>query len=225
MVHMPARGAFITLEGGEGAGKSTQARLLADRMERAGLDVVVTREPGGSPKAEAIRHVILSGRAEALGPAGEAMLFAAARIDHLDVTIRPALARGAYVICDRFADSTRVYQGALGAVPKSLIDALERIAVGATRPDLTLLLDIPPEIGMTRAAARRGAAQADRFERAELDDHRRLREAFLQLAANEPERFVVIDATQTVPAIADAIWAAVETRLLAPRRVVLEAPA
>ncbi len=225
MVDMPNRGGFITLEGGEGAGKSTQARLLADRLEREGLEVVVTREPGGSPKAEAIRHVILSGRAEALGPAGEAMLFAAARIDHLDVTIRPALARGAFVICDRFADSTRVYQGALGEVPKSLIDALERVAVGATRPDLTLLLDIPPEIGMARAAARRGAAAADRFERADLDDHRKLRQAFLDLAAAEPERFVVIDATQAVADIAAAIWTAVEARLLAPRRARTQAPA
>lgn len=225
MVAMPDRGRFITLEGGEGAGKSTQARRLADQLEREGFSVVVTREPGGSPKAEAIRHVILSGRAEPLGPAGEAMLFAAARIDHLDVTIRPALARGDWVICDRFADSTRVYQGALGAVPRSLIDALERVAVGATRPDLTLLLDIPPEIGLARAAARRGAAAADRFEKADLDDHRKLRAAFLDLAAAEPRRFAVIDATASVDEIAAAIWEAVETRLLAPLRATEIAPA
>lgn len=218
MVAMPDRGRFVTLEGGEGAGKSTQARLLAGRLERAGFGVVVTREPGGSPKAEAIRHVILSGRAETLGPAGEAMLFAAARIDHLDVTIRPALARGDWVICDRFADSTRAYQGALGAVPKSLIDTLERVAVGATTPDLTLLLDIPPEIGLTRAAARRGAAAADRFEKADIEAHRTLREAFLDLAAAEPRRIATIDATRPVDEIAAAIWRVVEDRLLAPMR-------
>ncbi|MBL8587957.1 MAG: dTMP kinase [Methylobacteriaceae bacterium] len=221
---MPGRGRFITFEGGEGAGKSTQARRLADRLERRGLAVVVTREPGGSPKAEAIRHVILSGRARMLGPAGEAMLFAAARIDHLDVTIRPALARGAWVVCDRFMDSTRVYQGALGAVDSAVIDALERVAVAETRPDLTLILDLPAETGCARAAARRGAATPDRFEGEDIEAHRTLRAGFLAVAEADPTRCVVIDAAQPPDDVADAVWAAVEARLFAPRAARVDAP-
>jgi dTMP kinase len=149
------RGRFITLEGGEGVGKSTQAQLLAQRLRPLGISVVVTREPGGSPGAEALRDVILSGAAAPFGSAGEAILFSAARIDHIDQTIAPALEKGAWVVCDRFADSTRAYQGAAGKVDPALIASLERVAVGDVRPDLTLVLDLPVRKGLARAAGRR----------------------------------------------------------------------
>src|SRR6187551_974602 len=147
------RGKFITFEGGEGSGKSTQASMLAQRLKAMGVGVRQTREPGGSPGAEIIRHVILSGAAKPLGPDAEAMLFAAAREDHLSNTIRPALERGQWIICDRFADSTRVYQGVLGHVDARLIKSLERITVGDTRPDITFILDISAEHGLARASA------------------------------------------------------------------------
>lgn len=214
-----APGRFITLEGGEGAGKSTQVRRLLARLQAAGIDAVGTREPGGSTGAEIMRHLILSGAAKPLGPLAEATLFAAARADHLDATIRPALARGAWVVCDRFADSTRVYQGALGNVDPRLIAALEEVTVGETRPDLTLILDLPAEEGLARAAARSGR-DADRFESEGLSFHRALREAFRALALSEPERCVLIDASGTAEAVEEAIWQAVSTRLKlpAPRR-------
>ena len=166
-----------------------------------------------------MRHLILSGAAKPLGPLAEATLFAAARADHLDATIRPALARGAWVVCDRFADSTRVYQGALGNVDPRLIAALEQVTVGETRPDLTLILDLPAEEGLARAAARSGQG-ADRFESEGLAFHRALREAFRALAAEEPARCVLIDASGTLEAVEEAIWQAVSTRLKlpAPRR-------
>jgi dTMP kinase len=210
----PRRGRFITLEGGEGAGKSTQARLLAERLRMRGLECVTTREPGGSPGAERLREVLLSGAAAPLGATAEALLFSAARIDHVDQTIRPALERGAFVVSDRFADSTRAYQGALGNLDPQLISSLERIAVGAYRPDLTLVLDLPADVGMGRAAARRAEATPDRFEREGAAFHEGLRRAFLDIAKEEPERCVVIDATRSVSEISDAIWAAVEERLL-----------
>lgn len=212
-------GRFITLEGGEGAGKSTQLRRLLARLQAAGIDAVGTREPGGSTGAEIMRHLILSGAAKPLGPLAEATLFAAARADHLDATIRPALARGAWVVCDRFADSTRVYQGALGNVDPRLIAALEEVTVGETRPDLTLILDLPAEEGLARAAARSGR-DADRFESEGLAFHRALREAFRALATSEPERCVLIDASFEAEAVEEAIWQAVSTRLKlpAPRR-------
>lgn len=204
------KGRFVTLEGGEGAGKSTQARRLAERLRAAGIGVVATREPGGSPGAEALRQVLLSGKVEAMGPEAEAMLFAAARADHVDETIRPALDRGEWVICDRFADSTRVYQKA--ADPK-LLDALETVALAGCRPHLTLLLDLPAEIGLERAAARRGEGEVDRFEKETLDRHRERRDAFLDLARSQPGRFAVIDATQDPETVADDVWYAVRTRL------------
>src|SRR3954469_12401648 len=151
-------GKFITFEGGEGAGKSTQVSLLAKRLEALDLSVVVSREPGGSAGAEAIRNVLLSGAAKPLGPHAEAILFAAARSDHLRQTIRPALEAGKWIVCDRFADSTRIYQGVLGNVDARLISGLERIAVAGTKPDLTFILDVAPELGLARAARRRGNA-------------------------------------------------------------------
>jgi dTMP kinase len=208
------RGRFITLEGGEGAGKSTQAQLLGQKFESLGLAVVVTREPGGSPQAEALREFILSGRAAPFGPGGEAILFSAGRIDHIDRTIAPALARGDWVVCDRFADSTRAYQGAAGEVDPALIASLERVAVGDCRPDLTLILDLPTEKGLARAAARRGAStHADRFEREEAAFHETLRAAFLAIARAEPQRCAIIDAAAPPREVADAIWACVRARL------------
>ena len=204
------RGRFITLEGGEGAGKSTQARRLARYLESRGLSVVLTREPGGSPGAEIIRHVILSGAAEPFGADAEAMLFAAARRDHLRVTILPALERGDWVICDRFADSTRVYQGVAGKVDPEFILALERITVGRNRPDLTLILDLPAKVGLARAAAR--GEGTDRFEKETLAYHTKLRQGFRALARAEPERCRLIDASLDEDAVAGQIRAVVDER-------------
>ena len=207
------RGKFITFEGGEGAGKSTQVASLAKRLQSLGLGVVVSREPGGSAGAEAIRHVLLSGAAKPLGPHAEAILFAAARADHLRQTIRPALERGEWVISDRFADSTRVYQGVLGNVDARLIARLEKITVGELIPDLTIILDVPPEQGLARVTKRRGKAAADRFEAEAFDFHKKLREAYLELAEREPQRCVVIDASGDPVSVASAIWAVVGVRL------------
>ncbi|MBS9476354.1 dTMP kinase [Ancylobacter radicis] len=213
------RGCFITFEGGEGAGKSTQVHRLADRLRQLGIAVVVTREPGGSPGAEAIRHVLLAGAAKPLGALAETALFAAARADHLEATIRPALARGAWVISDRFADSTRAYQGASGRVDAELIESLERLTVGETRPNLTFILDIPAEQGLARAAARSGPG-ADRFESEDISFHRTLRDGFLAIAAREPERCVVVDAREDPSSVSETVWSVVEQRLspVKPRR-------
>jgi dTMP kinase len=210
------RGKFITFEGGEGTGKSTQAAMLASRLETLGLVVQLTREPGGSPGAEIIRHVLLSGAAKPLGPEVEAMLFAAARDDHVRCTILPALQSGKWVISDRFADSTRVYQGALGQVDTKLINVLERVSIGSLAPDLTVILDLPVHLGLERAKMRRGQAEADRFEREGTDFHEKLRAAYLGIAASEAGRCVVIDATPAKDAVAKSVWQAVLTRLQPP---------
>jgi dTMP kinase len=207
------RGRFITFEGGEGTGKSTHAALLSQRLRTLGVGVVLTREPGGSPGAEIIRHVILSGAAKPLGPAAEAILFAAARGDHVLNTIEPALSRGRWVICDRFTDSTRVYQGELGGVDDKLLRALERVTIGDLKPDLTFILDVPAETGLARANKRRGDAAADRFENESLQFHERLRDAFRMLALVEPNRCMLIDAEATRPEVADRIWKVVNERL------------
>jgi dTMP kinase len=207
------RGRFITLEGGEGTGKSTQAERLAARLRALGIGIVLTREPGGSAGADIMRHVLLSGAAKPLGPVAETLLFAAARADHVGATIAPALAEGKWVVCDRFIDSTRVYQGALGAVDPKLIRRLERVTVAETMPDLTFILDLPPETGLARAAQRRGRAPADRFETEGIEFHARLRQAFRDIAAAEPQRCVLIDADRTVDQVADDIWSFVNTRL------------
>jgi dTMP kinase len=206
-------GRFITFEGGEGAGKSTQIRLLADRLKAHGHTVVVTREPGGTPTAESIRRLLLSGLAEQLGDEGEAVLFASARADHVDKIIRPALEAGQWVLCDRFIDSTHVYQA---AADPALLDALDRVAVGATRPDLTIILDLPSEIGMARAAQRMAdtGATPDRFEREAASMHELRRHAFLAIAVREPQRCVVVDAKGTEREVADAVWHQVEARLM-----------
>jgi dTMP kinase len=207
------RGRFITFEGGEGSGKSTHCRLLSERLKALGIDVVLTREPGGSPGAEAIRHVLMSGAAKPLGAEAEALLFAAARDDHIRSTIEPALTRGVWVICDRFLDSTRVYQGTLGQVDHKLIRALERVTVGDLRPDLTFILDVPADVGLVRAGKRRGEAAADRFEAESLAAHQQLREAYRLLVISEPARCVMIDATPPKTAVADRIWKTVNERL------------
>jgi dTMP kinase len=207
------KGKFITFEGGEGTGKSTQAAMLALKLESLGIGIKLTREPGGSPGAEIMRHVLLSGAAKPLGPEAEAMLFAAAREDHIRCTIQPALLAGQWVICDRFADSTRVYQGELGDVDPRLIKALERVSVGELRPDLTVVLDVPAQIGQQRAAARRGESPPDRFEAEAIEFHERLRQAYLMLAAGEPQRCVIVDATAPKITVAKRIWDAVSARL------------
>ncbi|MVA97836.1 dTMP kinase [Nitratireductor sp. CAU 1489] len=199
------RGLFITFEGGEGAGKSSQIRILADTLRARGYDVLVTREPGGSPGAEAIRHVLLSGAAEPFGPAMEAILFAAARSDHVEQVIRPALESGTMVLCDRFMDSSRVYQGVTGGLDPAFMAALERVTVNEMIPNLTLILDIDPVEGLDRANARRGEGQADRYEKETLDIHRRRRDAFRDIARSDPERCKVIDASESEEEVAATV--------------------
>jgi dTMP kinase len=208
----PKRGRFITFEGGEGSGKSTQIKLLADRLAVSGVRTLVTREPGGSPGAEIVRHLVLSGVGKILGASGEALLFAAARDDHVHNVIAPALKRGEWVLCDRFTDSTRVYQGKLGSADLKLIQAMERVTIGELTPDLTLILDVPAEVGMARAAKRRGQEAPDRFEAEDIGFHRRLREAYRQVADEEPERCILIDAQEDIEAIADRVWTIVTSR-------------
>jgi dTMP kinase len=212
-----SRGFFITFEGGEGAGKSTQIGRLAEKLAGRGHEVVVSREPGGSPGAEAVRHVLLSGAAEPFGPKMEALLFAAARSDHVEQVIRPAVERGAVVLVDRFLDSSRVYQGVGSGLDPAFMAALERIAINGMMPDLTLILDLDPEEGLRRAAARRGEAVADRYEKETLDIHRKRREAYLTIAEREPWRCVVINASgseaEVQEKVASAALAALEQRV------------
>lgn len=211
-------GGFITVEGGEGTGKSTQVRRLVERIRELGLDAVATREPGGSPRAEVIRDALLSGAVKPLGTVAEAMMFAAARIDHLDVTIRPALQRGAFVVCDRFVDSTRAYQGALEGVDPVLLRGLERVAVGDTMPELTLVLDLDVAVGLARARTRRGANAPDRFEQEADGFHEKLRRAFLDNAEREPERCLVVDASRSADDLAETLWLIARARFPALRR-------
>ncbi|WP_421935549.1 dTMP kinase [Phenylobacterium sp.] len=208
-----ARGRFITFEGGEGAGKSTQVRRLAARLTVEGREVVTTREPGGSPGAESIRELVLKGSADRWSPTTETLLMYAARRDHIERVIRPAVERGAWVICDRFADSTRAYQGAAGGVDPGFISALETYILEGTRPDLTLVFDLPAEVGLERAHARAGSEM--RFESKGMAFHERLREGFRAIAAGEPDRCVLIDAAGAMDAVEAAVWAAVAERLTA----------
>jgi dTMP kinase len=209
----PGPGRFITFEGGEGSGKSTQIRTLAERLNAAKLRVTVTREPGGSPGAEIIRHLVLSGMGKLLGPDAETLLFAAARDDHVSSVIKPALKQGTWVLCDRFSDSTRAYQGSLGKVSPAVLNAMERVTIGDLKPDLTIVLDVPVEIGMKRAAARRGSAAPDRFEAEDLNFHQQLREAYRRIAVSEPQRCVLIDASAEPDIVAARVWSAVRDRL------------
>ncbi len=208
-------GLFVTFEGGEGAGKSTQIRRLAEALKGEGHDVLVTREPGGSPGAEAVRHVLLSGAAEAFGTRMEAILFAAARNDHVEEVIRPALVAGKIVLCDRFMDSSRVYQGITGNLEPDFIETLQRIAINGVMPDCTVILDIPASIGLERAQKRAATDAPDRFEKERLETHEKRREAFLDIAAREPERCHVVNALQSEEAIAVEILTIVR-QLMSP---------
>ena len=211
------RGLFISFEGGEGAGKSTQIRHLADKLTRRGFDVLVTREPGGSPGAEAVRHVLLSGAVEGFGTGMEALLFAAARNDHVREVIRPALDRGTIVLCDRFMDSSRVYQGGSGNLGADFLTRLERVAIDDTPPDLTIILDIPAAAGLARARMRAEATGAsgepDRYEKETIAVHEARRQGFLDIARREPNRCKVIDATRDETAIVGDIMTVVAPRL------------
>ena len=204
------RGPFITFEGGEGSGKSTQVRRLVQRLRDLGRDVVQTREPGGSPGAEDIRNLVLNGEAERWSPRTETLMMFAARSDHLERTIRPALEAGSWVVCDRFADSSRAYQGAGGGVSLDFIEQLDAAIVGADQPDLTLVFDLPVELGLERAFGR-GLFEV-RFESKGLAFHQRLRDGFLAVARAHPERCVVIDATGDEDAVEARVWAAVQGR-------------
>jgi len=206
---MPS-GLFITFEGGEGTGKSSHAKLLVERLRGMGRDVVHTREPGGTPQGEALRGLLLGGDVARWSAQAEALLNYAARDTHLRDVIRPALARGAFVVCDRFMDSTRAYQGFAGGASMTLIDRLEAEIVGETRPGLTLVFDVEPEVGLARAG-RRGSA--DRFESREMAFHRKLREGFLEIAAREPGRCVKIDSNRPVETVSEEVWSTVADRL------------
>ena len=195
---MTAGGRFISFEGIDGSGKSTQARLLADHLRRAGGEVVLTREPGGSPGAEEIRALVLEGGGDRWSPETELLLFTAARRDHLERVIAPALSAGRTVICDRFADSTRIYQGMGRADLREKVDALHALMI-AREPDLTFLIDMEPERGLARARAR-GAGE-DRFENFGADLQARMRQGFLALAAQEPGRIAVIDGNRPIDAV------------------------
>lgn len=212
-------GTFITFEGGEGAGKSTQIKRLAARLEEMGHDVLLTREPGGSVGAEVVRHCLLGGAAQPFGPHLEIMLFAAARLDHMREKIKPALMRSAVVLCDRFYDSTRAYQGSDEGVLDADLKKFEIIAVDGCHPDLTIILDIDPKVGLMRVQNRLsngGAGQPatiDRFEQDDLQTHQKRRDTFLKIAQQEPLRCAVVDAEQDSDKVSEVIWALVQQKL------------
>lgn len=213
MIQGGERGSFITLEGGEGAGKSTQAKLLAARLKERGIEVVLTREPGGTPPAEAIRALLVNGAVNRWQPMTEALLHTAARVEHLAHKITPALERGYWVVSDRFADSTRAYQGVAQGLDATVIDDLQELAYGGLAPDLTLILDLPVAAAKERIKTRPDAGSAhgaeDRYERMGDEFHSRLREAYLAIASAEPERCRVIDADGSVDTVAARIWSAI----------------
>ncbi|MBP8932591.1 MAG: dTMP kinase [Paracoccus sp.] len=196
---------FISFEGIDGSGKSTQARRLAGALAERGTETVLTREPGGSPGAEEIRRLLVEGGSERWSPETELLLFTAARRDHLERLIRPALARGVWVVTDRFADSTRVYQGAARAEQRALVDDLHRLMIGL-EPDLTFVIDIDPEISLRRGQARGG--NEDRFEGMGLDFQRRLRDGFRALADEAPQRIRLIDGSGSEDEVAARVLAA-----------------
>ena len=210
------RARFITFEGGEGVGKSTQVKRLLQNLQRHDIEAVRTREPGGTPKAEAIRSFILQGRSESWGAGAEAVLFAAARLDHVNQLIAPNLRNGVWVLSDRFHDSTRAYQGLTGGVDSKLIAGLETLALDGHTPDLTIILDMDPEAAFKRVAERAIedglALTGDRFEKEELEWHKRLRDGFLAIAKDNPDRCVVISAAQSEEALEAAIWETVSQR-------------
>jgi dTMP kinase len=196
---------FITFEGGEGAGKTTHIKLLAARLEASGANIILTREPGGSDGAEQLRSLLVEGATGRWSAAAEALLNYAARDSHLREKIRPALDAGQVVLCDRFMDSTRAYQGYAGGCDMAMIDAMEKAVVGKTRPDLTLVFDLDPEVGLERAKGRGDSAE-DRFERKGLEFHQRLRKGFLAIAQANPRRCKVIDGALRIDQIERIIW-------------------
>ncbi len=208
------RGKFITFEGGEGAGKTTQIARLADRLQSHGITTITTREPGGAPGADSIRSLLVSGATDKWDPISEVLLLYAGRREHLKQTILPALDQGAWVLCDRFADSTMAYQGYGHGLSKDFIRAVHDEVVGAADPELTLILDIPVDVGIERAVLRNTSTRSgeDRFERMDKSFHERLRAGFLDIAEREPERVRVIDADSTPEAITEAIWQTVTAR-------------
>jgi dTMP kinase len=212
VVQRNGSGRFITLEGGEGTGKSTQIRHLVERLLGHGIHAIKTREPGGSEGAERIRSVILAAGQTRFGALTETLLFFAARNDHLEQVIRPELLKGNWVICDRFSDSTCVYQGCMGTIGKETLDALEALVIAETAPDLTLILDLPAEIGLARAVARRGDSAADGFEAENIEFHQGLRQCYLALANLYPERCLMIDALGSEEEVAERIWAVLSDR-------------
>lgn len=208
------RGQFISFEGGEGGGKTTQIKLLAEKLQDAGIEVIQTREPGGSEGAEELRHILLTGDVAAWSPISEALLFAAGRSDHLEKLIRPSLEKGIWVLCDRFLDSTRAYQGVAGNVPHELIETIEKYVVADSLPDRTYILDLEPKVGLARANARMADIKAksadlaeDRFENMRLQFHLDLRECYLDIAKAEPERCHIINADQEIAPMHEDIWA------------------
>jgi dTMP kinase len=212
MTPLKPRGRFISFEGGEGSGKSTQIRRLAVMLERQGLTVIQTREPGGSPMGERIRGLLLDPDAK-LDATTQIFLFCAARHDHVVELIEPALQRGDWVLCDRFADSTRAYQGAAGEIAADLVRTFEKTAIGNTVPDLTLILDIAAEKGLARANRRRGTSdKADAFEASDLAFHQRVRDGYLEQARLEPDRCKVVNADAAEAAVAEAIGTVVQQR-------------
>ena len=204
---------FITFEGGEGGGKSTQIQVLADRLRRSGHTVLVTREPGGTPDAEAIRALLTAGAADRWDPLAETLLLLAARRQHIARAIAPALARGEWVLSDRFYDSTRAYQGVAQAVSRATVDAMHVPVLEGLHPGLTLVLDLDPETGLARAES---AGNANRYESWDLAKHTAIREAFLEIAAGEPERCAVIDARQPAAAVTEVVWQTVASRYFLP---------
>lgn len=215
------RGKFITFEGGEGGGKTTQGTRLRDFLASVGITARVTREPGGTPLAEIMRGAILGGSAKPSGPEVEALLFAAARADHIHRVLRPAVEAGQWIICDRFMDSTRVYQQISGVAMERLLE-IERAAIDGFTPDLTIILDLSAEQSAARTARRRGIEAADRFEAEDAAFHARIRQGFLDIAAAEPQRCVVVDASAGIEDVARAISDVVTRRCLqaAPARAI-----
>jgi dTMP kinase len=207
------RGKFITFEGGEGVGKSTQAKRLAERIKQNDIPVIVTREPGGTPVGEDVRGLILKDRPK--DPVTELLLFAAARAEHMTSVIRPALDEGTWVISDRFIDSTRVYQGKLYGLEPEFISLLERYTVAPDFPDLTLILDLPAGAGVERAQSR---GTLSRYDAERIETHEALRKGFLEIATDEPKRCVLIDANLPVSSVETAVWQAVAAHLLAEAR-------
>lgn len=204
-------GRFVSFEGGEGTGKSTQLRLLAERLTKQGIEVVLTREPGGTPGADAIRQLILTGDADRWGVRAEALLMNASRADHVERLVRPSLERGAWVITDRYADSTLVYQGIGGGLPETELRALHRVSTNDLWPDLTIILDLPETEGLARATARAGAEM--RFESKGEAFHAAVREGFRDRARAEPARCKLVDAVGTIDDVAERVWATVEPLL------------